>query len=367
MARRKSLRPLTRKELRNRQPVDATRVSPYARTGLGTRTVFVSSPSKSAITHSVKIDRVDTRAKGSPIWQVRFEVEGDVQDHLSGQKLHPQPLSRPLPGKRGASGSPGSFRPRWRSMSFQPKSRPRSPEPVVRMKGGSARPLVVFPDDSRKILTDTNWPWDLTGKIYNSDGFAGSGVLIGDRLVLTARHVIPWNSIAKGSWWMQFIPALFDTSQPFGSSYTSDVTYYNTEDDEFNLAHDYAVIRLFEPMGSQLGYLGSISYDDDWNGEDVWINIGYPSDMGGGVEPAWQQASIFNNVSDDDGEILETMASLAHGNSGGPFFDWFNDNQVQVAGVVSSGGTINGVLMNTLAGGDEMVELINWARANWPL
>lgn len=152
MARRKSLRPLTRKELRNRQPVDATRVSPYARAGLGTRTVFVSSPSKSAITHSVKIDRVDTRAKGSPIWQVRFEVEGDVQDHLSGQKLHPQPLSRPLPGKRGASGSPGSFRPRWRSMSFQPKSRPRSPEPVVRMKGGSARHWSFSPMTPGKSL-----------------------------------------------------------------------------------------------------------------------------------------------------------------------------------------------------------------------
>lgn len=166
---------------------------------------------------------------------------------------------------------------------------------------------------------------------------------------------------------MKFVPAQFDNNEPFGSSFASDVTYYNTDDDEFNLAHDYCVMRLFNPLGSQLGYLGSTSFDDSWRGQDVWINIGYPQDIGGGLEPAWQQYWIEDDDEDDDGQVLETEASLNHGNSGGPFFGWFNDGQVRVIGVVSSETLFNGDFDNSLAGGENMVDLINWARANWPL
>jgi excisionase family DNA binding protein len=102
------------------------------------------------------------------------------------------------------SGHP-SYRPEWLDVNFSPKTGVRPTKPKIRdKKGRKVTPLTVFPGDERHILFDTSWPWLLGGKITTSDNETGSGVLIGDRLVLTARHVLPWNSIGTGNWWMKF-------------------------------------------------------------------------------------------------------------------------------------------------------------------
>jgi hypothetical protein len=202
---------------------------------------------------------------------------------------------------------------------------------------------VVFPGDARHILTDASWPWGLTGHVTTSDGQAGSGVLVGDRLMLTAHHMRPSRSIANGSWWVNFAPH-FDSasnpSTPLGSSFVSDLRHYDNESDtDFVVGHDYMLCRLYEPLGQQLGYLGSTSFDDDWRGMQVWHNIGYPIDVGGGSRPAVQiNQSVEDDYEDDDGQILETEASLNNGNSGGPFFSWFTDGQVRLCSVVAAGG-----------------------------
>jgi len=181
--------------------------------------------------------------------------------------------------------------------------------------------------------------------------------------------MLPWNSIANdpGNAWMKFVPHSFDGGEPFGSSLATNYTCYGTDDDEFNASHDYAVLRLREPLGNQLGYLGSTSFDDSWRGLDVWFNVGYPADIASAQRPVWQHYPIEDDYEDDDGQILETEASTEHGSSGGPFFDWFDDGHVRVIGVVSSCTTINDDRDNLLAGGDNMTNLIEWARANWPL
>jgi hypothetical protein len=219
----------------------------------------------------------------------------------------------------------------------------------------------------RQILTDTSYPWLLTGKIFTSDGTGGSGVLVGDRLVLTARHVVPWTSIAAGNWWMKFVPAYFDGREPFGSSYVSDVTNYGTDDSEYNLSHDYAVLRLYDPLGAWLGYLGSSEFDDGWRNNDNFINIGYMLDIAGSQEPVWQRYWIEDDYEDDDGQTLETEASLNYGASGGPFFGWFNNgSQIRVIGAVTGETGFGDDVDNSLAGGPNMVNLIDWGRANWP-
>jgi len=292
-------------------------------------------------------------------------VEGAISDHLPGRGVHRIPIPR---GRKPVSAGRAleSFRPPWLDVSFLPKSQPKPRQPKILAKGRKVDPLFVFPDDRRQILFDTSWPWLLTGKVFTSDGKPGSGLLIGNRLVLTARHVVPWNSIAAGSWWMKFVPHYFDGSEPFGHSFTSDVRTYGTDDSEFNMSHDYAVMRLYDPLGSQLGFLGYNSFDDDWRGKDVWLNIGYHDDIAGGQRPAWQRYSIEDDYEDDDGQTLETEASLEHGSSGGPFFDWFTDGHIYVVGVVGGGTLFNGDRDNRLAGGDNMLDLIGWARSNWP-
>ncbi len=227
---------------------------------------------------------------------------------------------------------------------------------------------MVFPGDGRHLLTDSSWPWRLTGLVSTSDGASGSGVLIGDRLMLTAHHLRPSQSIARGSWSMTFTPNSDQGSAPFGSSNVSDLRHYDDESDtEYVVGHDFMLCRLYEPLGAQIGYLGATTFDDDWRGWGVWHNVGYPIDVGGGQRPAVQvNQSMEDDSEDDSGQIIETEASLNHGNSGGPFFSWFTDGHVRLCSVVSGEASFDGDKDNVLAGGDDMISLIEWGRANWP-
>ena len=359
------IRPLSLADLQSLHPIKATQKDPRHKPDSVLKTFYVSSPDGTTISPSVKADQIDAKTMGSSLWELTIEVKGANISQLPGVGVYPVPVPRGRNRPRRVTHS--SYRPNWFDVSFKPKTQPKLAQPKLWVRGRKVEPLIVFPDDRRKILVDRSWPWLLMGKIFTSDGTQGSGVLIGDRLVLTARHVLPWNSIAAGSWWMKFIPHYFDGSEPFGSSFASDLRHYDTDDDEFNMSHDYAIMRLYTPLGSRLGYLGSSSFDDDWRGLDVWYNVGYHEDIAGSERPAWQRYTIEDDYEDDDGQILETEASLEHGSSGGPFFDWFDDGQVRVIGVVGGGTDFDGDADNRLAGGDNMVNLIDWARANWPL
>ncbi len=107
------------------------------------------------------------------------------------------------------------------------------------------------------------------------------------------------------------------------------------------MSHDYAVMRLYEPLGTQLGYLGYVApFDDDWRNLDVWFNVAYHRDFSSFERPAWQRYAIEDDYEDDDGQLLETEASLEHGSSGSPFFSWFTDGHVYVVGVVGGGNVL---------------------------
>ncbi|MFE2997712.1 hypothetical protein ACFXG4_22175 [Nocardia sp. NPDC059246] len=236
---------------------------------------------------------------------------------------------------------------------------------------GDCRPPFASTGDGRHLLTDHTWPWILTGRVTNSDGMAGSGVLVGGRLMLTAHTLRPSRSIARGSWWMTFSPHFdsgADPNAPFGSSDVSDLAHYNAERDTvYGAGHDFMLCRLFEPMGHQLGFLGATSFADNWRGLQVWHSIGYPADMGGGTRPAVRiNQSVEHDHEDDNGRYIETEAGLDHGNAAGLFFSWFDDGHVRLCGVVSDAESVDGDLAHALASGDDMVSLINWGRSTWP-
>jgi len=358
---------MTREELESLPPIKATKDNPHLSARFVSQGVYVNVPAGAELVPKVKTRRIDVRPDGGSVWRVDIEIGGGA---TAGIPMGETIQKHQRTGTAGRISGHPSYRPEWLDVRFTPKTGVRQPEPTVRdKKGRVCKPLTVFPGDARHVLFDTSWPWLLSGKIGNSDGKSGSGVLIGDRLVLTARHVIPWNSVAAGNWWMKFTPHYFDGGAPFGASYVSDARHYGTDDSDYNLSHDYAVLRLFEPLGNQLGYLGTTSFDDGWRGLNVWSNIGYPFDVAGGERPAVQNFQpVEDDYEDDDGQTLETEASLNHGNSGGPFFAWFdNGTQVRACSVVSSEVSFGGDSDNSLSGGDNMVNLVDWARANWPL
>jgi V8-like Glu-specific endopeptidase len=296
-------------------------------------------------------------------------ITAEVAEVTEAPRLGGSITTRPRPRRRRGGRQIDGNIPRRAAVRTRPTvSDVRPAEIRLRSPKGYVDPLVVFPNDSRQILTDHSWPWRLTGKVWNSEGFSASGVLIGDRLLLTAKHVAPANNIAAGKWWMKFTPNFDNGKSPFGSSFVSDVVWYADESDtEYIVSHDYLVGRLYTPLGKKIGYLGATEFDDDWRDLNVWQNIGYPADIGGAARPVVQfDQSIEDDYEDDDGQYLETEASLNNGNSGGPFFSWFTDGHVRACGVVVGGLTFNSDMDNVLAGGPQMVDLIKWGRATWP-
>lgn len=169
---------------------------------------------------------------------------------------------------------------------------------------------------------------------------------------------------------MKFVPHAWDGTEPFGSSFVTEIRYPTHSD----LAHDYLVARLAEPLGQQLGFFGAQEYDDDWEDRNVWAAVGYAGDIAGGQRPTVQLgASIIDDSSSGNGDALFTKADLNHGDSGGPFWAWF-DGHARIIGVVSgeADDATDYVIatvddwVNAVSGGEHMVNLISWGRDNWP-
>ena len=140
--------------------------------------------------------------------------------------------------------------------------------------------------------------------------------------------------------------------------------------------YDWAILKLFEPLGEWFGYLGYNGYHSDWNGSAVWTTVGYPHSLGAPpVEIPSDRPScqFFVAVTDDedddhDGLELETYSDMSGGNSGGPIWAWWDiDGQLQcrVVGVYS--GFVDAWYndFNVHAGGKGFVNLIKWGRSNW--
>jgi len=358
--------PLGPEALAARTPIEATERSPHRTQDPTSTTLYYTANRGAMIEPRVRLEPLETPASEATHWRVIVDVDGALAPHALGVRSGPIKRQRM---KQGEHALLEGFRPAWQRLTFAPMTGPkRQPRRIAGKKGRSYSPLTVFPDDSRVVLTDTSYPWSCIGRIETSDGDLGSAALVGGRVVVTAQHALPSRTMATGNWWIKFVPAYFDGASKVGlSSYVSDAHWYVRDDTEFNVSHDYAALRLYDPLGSQLGYFGANEFDDDWRNLRVFSGVGYPKDIANNEEPVvqfnWWMADDFE---DDDGQILETTASLEHGESGGPFFAWWN-NDPRIVGVVSGGGNINGDQANALAGGPNLVDIINWARGAWPV
>jgi hypothetical protein len=361
-------------------PLSAKRSTGAVVPGQARPTFFVTTRGESEPRPSVQVIRVE--GMGVPTWKIELDPNGASLTSLPG--LHDQAVDLPSPrihraAKRRSLASLDGYRPAGLGVSFSPQVRRQKSRNTHESRGRRYRPLYIFPPDDRVVLTDTSYPWLAIGKIITSDGTSGSGALVGARTMLTARHVRPDRSIAAGNWWIKFTPHAFDGSEPFGSSFVSDNHYYAmTGDGDVDAAHDFMVCRLYEPLGNALGTFGMQEYTEDWNDKGVWASVGYPDDVAGGQEPVVQlSCSMEDSEEYGGGQVMETEADLNHGQSGGPFWAWFTKSDggqtPRIVGVVSGefdfGTSIGPITIhdhdNGVAGGGNMVDLINWARANW--
>ena len=251
--------------------------------------------------------------------------------------------------------------------------------PRLRVGNLPVDPLFIYPPDNRYAFTDTTYPWRACGRVITPTG-QGSGTIIGPRHILTASHVIDWTLTNGKFGWVRF-EADYNNGDVFQPSF-AEVTYYyeqlSSVNGEYDVAEDYVVCVMDRRIGDELGWLGSKTYDDGWDGGGYWNHVGYPDDIGGGSEPVYEGGfSIANSWSPGffetgSGLDMETFTSLTHGDSGGPIFGFWSDGPY-VVGVVSAQGTLGPVITdlssrtaNWVAGGGEMPDLINQARGDYP-
>lgn len=92
--------------------------------------------------------------------------------------------------------------------------------------------------------------------------------------------------------------------------------------------YDWAIMRLYEPLGKWLGYFGFNGYSSSWNDESYWSVIGYPGAVAGTQHSSFENnIDIFDVDPDSNGgkELESQTSDLSDGISGGPIFGWWGE------------------------------------------
>jgi V8-like Glu-specific endopeptidase len=243
-----------------------------------------------------------------------------------------------------------------------------------------AAPLRTYWPDGRRVFSDTTYPWRCCGRVITPAGSA-SGALVGPRHLLTVSHVIDWQETEGHLGWLRFEPGYFDGHR-FPAANAVQIYAFEritaTSVDAYDIAADYVVCVLDRDVGDELGWFGATSYDSSWDEYRYWSHVGYPIDLGGGTRPAFEgPVSVKNSwhpgfFETGFGKNLLTRANTSHGNSGGPFFGWWETGP-HIVGVICASGSLSPVLShpfprigNWVGGGSPLPVLVNLARIEFP-
>ncbi|MBD2101658.1 hypothetical protein [Leptolyngbya sp. FACHB-261] len=261
------------------------------------------------------------------------------------------------------AGSVNSYRPPTLPVELASSHMPKSPAAsvVARSNPGTPAPSTLF----------DAWPWSTMGKVFvgrtndfNNAQFTGSGVLVGRHTLLTASHVVPWEWVSSGDWWVRFVPAYFHGVGRYGDSYVSGWYGFKTDSVE---GDDYVVCDLYENLGDQCGWLGVISLKESRYDDFVYTSVGYPGDVQNGQVPCVEYGLTIQDV-DDEGENakeLETRLFGGKGWSGGPLFSDIDGGTLIVG--VRSGRETDFLTKRRVvhASGRKLVDIVRYAHENW--
>jgi hypothetical protein len=250
------------------------------------------------------------------------------------------------------------YRPPWVEQRYLPEL---APYPLAAQQTGLAEDrmfLEAFAAEAERFP----YPWRTIGKVYTPTA-GGTGYLVGPNLVLTAGHVMPWD---QANWWVQFIPAYRNDDPnptPFGWSYVSEFRGYRPQGGS-PFGYDYALCRLYQPLGNALGWMGTRSAGDSDIESRSYTSSGYPDSFGG--RPAVNFALGIRDIDNDSpGREYETVHHVSHGWSGGPL--WYFAGTDPYAIGVTSGYEKDGFdpTRDVYAGSSAMTDLVRFGLDNW--
>jgi len=186
----------------------------------------------------------------------------------------------------------------------------------------------VFGNDERRELTSTQAPWGQIGRLYGPGGTC-TATLVGKDLILTAAHCVidsKTKTFQKGEY--KFYPALRDNR----SALSARVKYvwWGTTDPIGRRDLDWAIARLDQPLGTQLGWMGVLRTDlSQFVGLQA-VLVGYSGDLKSGQSAHWTSSCRFT--------LWEASSSFAlhdcdatRGSSGGPMIRNYNGEQKIIA------------------------------------
>ncbi|WP_080777464.1 trypsin-like serine peptidase [Chryseobacterium phocaeense] len=261
------------------------------------------------------------------------------------------------------------FYPTHADFEYQPKleaKKDRKPKFIERESFLSMEGMkTIFGPDQRKVYNSTAYPWRCVGKVESALG-SGSGVMIGPRHLLTCAHIVDWKP-NNSTGWLKFTPMYYNGSAPYGSAWGT-LTYYKYKVagptiDSTEIQYDYVVIVLDRRIGDNIGWMGAKSYTDSWDGKAYWTHAGYPGDLTGGQRPTYQTDIALDGDfwSADDNESMSHKADIWPGQSGGPFWAYWDGAPYAVATQSAHNPS-----ENFASGGSDLVNLVIRARNEHP-
>jgi V8-like Glu-specific endopeptidase len=258
----------------------------------------------------------------------------------------------------------------WNARCFNPVPATITQEILLNAKGKRVVPMgpmdaLIFGLDDRKPYRPNAYPWNCIGRLESGGVPIGSAALVGRNLILTARHVILGKTAAP----IKFVPAYYNgqsTVSPFFFSWAKSAIYYSGSDAG---AWDFALLRLYQPLGDHLGFFGVRAYDDDWDDLSVWANAGYPAmaPFNSQVPSYLLGVSIYDEETDGAASELDSKnQDCSKGNSGGPLWGVWPQGP-HIVGVTSANhkvdlGPFGSDHYEMNAGGRAMVEMVGLAR-----
>jgi V8-like Glu-specific endopeptidase len=203
-----------------------------------------------------------------------------------------------------------------RAQTLLPNEAAGGADPVKRVKV-----FRVFGEDDRRAIDATETlPFSAVGEVVASfnNGFevrTGTGVLVSDRIVMTAGHVIHDGQLGRAGA-VAFTPGQDGFARPFGqvSAVASFVPepWVNNSDDYF----DFGLIALAEPIGQQAGRFDVTARPPSYYPGRVHHMTGYATDLINGL-----MYDAEGTVTQVDSTLIEHEIDGGPGQSGGPI--WF--------------------------------------------